>query len=90
MADGKEEETALGEIKKGEEANIVNIVMKNLVNKYQKDARVLKLAKVILKESKNVPESTMLSVISAINELKENDLASYLEQVYSASHLDME
>ena len=34
MVDGKEDETALGEIKKGEEANIVNIVVKNLVNKY--------------------------------------------------------
>ena len=44
-----------GEVKKGEEANIVNIVVRNLVQKYPDDAKVLKRAKVILKESKDVP-----------------------------------
>ncbi len=38
-----------GEVKKGEEANIVKIVVKNLLQKYQQDAKVLKKAKGILK-----------------------------------------
>ena len=44
-----------GEVKKGEEANIVNIVVRNLVQKYSDDAKVLKRAKAILEDSKDVP-----------------------------------
>jgi len=48
-----------GEVKKGEEANIVKIVVQNLITKFSGDAKVLKEAKRILKKSPQVPAETV-------------------------------
>ena len=69
-----------GEIKAGEEANIVKIVTANLIKKFGTDARVLKEAKQILKGSngENVPEETVQSIRDAYEKLKSEDYASVL------------
>ena len=71
-----------GEIKHGEEANLVKIVMSNLVEKYQSDAQVLKQAKSILKKSEKVPAETVQQVSDAYRRLKEQDYSAVLEQLY--------
>ena len=48
-----------GEIKSGEEANIVKIVAKNLIAKYPDNASLLKEAKALLKTCAHVPEETI-------------------------------
>jgi roadblock/LC7 domain-containing protein len=71
-----------GEIKKGEEANIVKIVALNLITKFSDDAKVLKGAKEILKKSARVPAETVESVKNAYKQLKSEDYAKVLEQLY--------
>ena len=68
-----------GEVKFGEEANLVKIVTKNIIEKYHSDAKVLKEAAKILKGSRHVPVETIKSVRDAYTALKEKDYACVLQ-----------
>ncbi len=48
-----------GEVKKGEESNIVKIVAQSIIAKYGSDAKVLKEASKILKKSSRVSAETL-------------------------------
>ena len=74
-----------GEIKQGEEANIVKIVVANLISKYSQNAKVLKEAKRICKRSPQVPEETVQSLATAYSTLKQANFAQVLEQLYPAN-----
>ena len=81
--DESENDAIEGEIKAGEEANLVKIVVQNLVSRYSQDATVLKKAKDMLKAgSEHIPDETFQSVKSALRKLKEADYAGYLAQLY--------
>lgn len=71
-----------GEIKPGEEENLVKIVVSNLVRKFGKDAILLKEAKKILKSSKHITSETLMIISKAYDELKTQDPLSVLNQVY--------
>ena len=62
-----------GEIKPGEEGNIVKIVVGNLIKKFGKDAQLLREAKAILKQSKHVSPETIELIRDAYKSLKEED-----------------
>lgn len=57
-----------GETKRGDEANIVNIVWQNLKKKYSEDVVVLREAKIILKESKYLSQN-FTGIISDAREI---------------------
>ena len=80
--EGKEEDVE-GEVKRGEEGNIVKIVVQNLLEKFPNDIVLLKEVKDILKESKHIdPDSTLNKVKEAYKALKENN-PSALVTLYS-------
>ena len=72
------EEAVEGEIKPGEEANIVNIVTRNVIEKFGTDAKVLRDVKKILQSSDHVQAETVQSVKAAYQSLKEADYAAVL------------
>ena len=65
MDQSKDSEENKGELKKGEEANKVKIVVQNFVKKFGENARLLKESKEILKSSKHIDETTLSVIKSA-------------------------
>ena len=61
--DGENESDIEGEVKAGEEANIVKIVVDNLLEKFPNNITLLKEVKQILKSSKHIdPTTTLMKV----------------------------
>ena len=79
-----------GEVKKGEEANIVKIVVDNLLEKFPNDITLLKEVKQILKQSKHIdPSSTLMKVKEAYSGLKERDPLTVIE-LYKGREITLE
>ena len=69
-----------GEVKRGEEGNIVKIVVENLLEKFPNDIILLREVKNILKQSKHIdPDSTLRKVKEAYKQLKEENPLSLIE-----------
>ena len=81
----EDQEAIQGEVRPGEEANIVKIVTQNLIKKFSTDAKTLKQAKQILKGSPHVPVETVQLVKDAYAALKDADYASVLHQLQDVS-----
>ena len=70
----------------GDEAKIVRIVVNNLVNKFGSDAKLLKQAKSILKNSPHIDPETLEIISSALGKIKADQPLDYLKQI--VEHLD--
>ena len=68
-----------GEVKKGEEANIVKIVVDNLLQKFPNNILLLKDVKQILKQSQHIDGSTLIKVKEAYTSLKDRDPLAVME-----------
>ena len=86
----EKEEDVEGEVKKGEEAAIVEIVVKNLIEKFPNDIVLLKEVINILKLSAHIdPEKTLNKVKEAYKSLKEENPKALIE-LYSRQEMTLE